>query len=211
MNPPLEPSITGTADNALTPSPPYEPLPAESEVTRLLSAGAQTDRAFGDQVIRELVGNQHRFAAPAYGYDAATVLGHALAARERRHIKTTVIVLSVVQWFGLGVVAVSAGVLGSWAFPVTTVIGLWGLWAANLLDLVIVRQILTVHLKRGTRPGVRHGFTGAAPVVPPGSTELYTKIRNEQDSTAGVVYYGGYVPFVGAGTPVRQWSFACLL
>lgn len=78
--------------DAVPPPPPGTTEPALSEVTRLLSIGAQTDREFGDKVIGELVDNQHRFAAPAYGYDAATVLGHALAARQRRRARTVTLV-----------------------------------------------------------------------------------------------------------------------
>lgn len=196
-------------DGPVPPPPPGSTPPALSEVTRLLSIGVQTDPAYADQVIDELHDNSHRFAAPAYGYDAATVLGHALAARHRRRVRIAVLVVTGALWFVVGVVMGAAGPYGSTLFWVVSVLALWTLWAANLVTAMIERQVVTVLLRRSRRDG--EGFDGVAPLVPPGSTTRYRKIRADQDSTVGVVYYGGYVPFVGAGDSVRRWSFACLL
>ncbi|MHC3471145.1 hypothetical protein ACYF6T_20950 [Streptomyces sp. 7R007] len=183
---------------------------ATSEVTRLLSAGAHTDPPFAKAVVSELVDNRQRFAAPAYGYDAATVLGHALAARERRRRRTVAVAVCIAQWLAFGVVG-GATSLGATAFWITSVIGVWGVWAACFVERLVVRQVLLVHLGRRRHPGAPVGFTGVAPVVQPGDVETYREIRREQDASAGVVYYSGYAPFVGAGRPVRRWSFACLL
>ncbi|MBY8882413.1 hypothetical protein [Actinacidiphila acidipaludis] len=209
----LRPTLPGPrghddADLALTPPPGTTP-PELSEVTRLLAIGAQTDPDYADGVIRELVDNSHRFAAPAYGYDAATVLGHALAARARRRARTTAVVTAGVLWFVFGILLPSMGAYGSTGFWVCSVLAVWTVWAANLFTAVLQRQVVTTQLRRSRHPG--RGFDGVAPMVPPGTPQLYDKIRADQDSAAGVVYYGGYVPFVGAGDSVRRWSFACLL
>lgn len=210
---PLPPSLPGPrghddADVALTPPPGTTP-PELSEVTRLLAIGAQTDPAYADGVIGELLDNSHRFAAPAYGYDAATVLGHALAARARRRARTTAVVTAGVLWFVFGVLLPLMGAYSGTGFWVATVLAVWTVWAANLYAAVLQRQVVTRQLRRSRHPG--RGFDGVPPMVPPASPELYDKIRADQDSAEGVVYYGGYVPFVGAGDSVRRWSFACLL
>ncbi|MYS22106.1 hypothetical protein GA0115240_138214 [Streptomyces sp. DvalAA-14] len=160
-------------------------------------------------MIDELVNNSYRFAAPSYGYDAATVLGNALAARRRRRARTTAVVVVVVLWAVFGGILVSDGVYGATGFWVSTVLALWSLWAVNLLAAVLERQVVTVHLRRSRRAG--EGFDGVPPVPAPGPAGLYDKIRADQSSSVGVVYYGGYVPFIGAGESVRRWSFACLL
>ncbi|MEE4542581.1 hypothetical protein V2S66_11465 [Streptomyces sp. V4-01] len=197
-------------DADLAPAPPPGTTPPElSEVTRLLAIGAETDPEYADRVVGELVGNSHRFAAPAYGYDAATVLGHALAARARRRARTTAVVLACVLWFLFGVLMPAMGAYGGTGFWVSSVVAVWTVWAANLFAAIVQRQVVTVQLRRSRTAG--RGFDGVAPVVAPGTPELYEKIRGDQDSTEGVVYYGGYVPFVGAGDSVRRWSFACLL
>src|ERR1700757_3890742 len=57
---------------------------ARSNATRLLSAGAYLEKGYRRNVIRELVRDHFRIVAPSYGYDAVTVLAHALAARSLR-------------------------------------------------------------------------------------------------------------------------------
>lgn len=67
------------------PSSPFPPADTaqhrRSEATRLLSAGTYLDPAFRDTVITELVEHPERLVPPSLGYDASTVLGHALRAR----------------------------------------------------------------------------------------------------------------------------------
>jgi hypothetical protein len=201
------PEADGHGDTAASAPEP----PATSEVTRLLSIGAHLDRQFADRVIEELLENRQRLAAPAYGYDAATVLGHALAARRLRRTKVAVFVGAGAQWFVIGVLCGVMGSLGATAFWVATVLGLWGAWAMLLAEKVVIRQIITVHLRPPTRPGARYGFDGEPPASQEDMTDIYDEIRQEQDGSSGLVYYSGYVPFVGAGHQLRAWSFAVLL
>ncbi|MCK8679491.1 hypothetical protein [Streptomyces lichenis] len=182
-----------------------------SEVTRLLSIGAHLDREFADRVIDELLENRQRKAAPAYGYDAATVLGHALAARRLRGARRGVVVTALLLWFAVGVLGSVWGSFGATVFWTATVIALWAAWASLLIEKIVVRQIVTVHLRVRSRPGARYGFDGEPPQDPEDMAEQYREIREEQDPTSGVVHYGGYVPFVGAGDLQRSWSFAVLL
>lgn len=75
-------------DASPPPEAPSPPFPAtdtaphrRSEATRLLSAGTYLDPAFRDTVITELIEHPERLVPPSLGYDASTVLGHALRAR----------------------------------------------------------------------------------------------------------------------------------
>src|ERR1700735_4751802 len=79
---PIEPLLREPAPLAQvqTPSRQY----SRSNATRLLSAGAYLERSFRKDAIRELVTHRFRVVAPSYGYDAVTVLAHALAARSLR-------------------------------------------------------------------------------------------------------------------------------
>ncbi|SIO87817.1 hypothetical protein [Nocardiopsis sp. JB363] len=62
--------------------PPIDTAPhSRSKATRLLSAGTYLDPAFRDTVITELVEHPERLVPPSLGYNVATVLGHALRAR----------------------------------------------------------------------------------------------------------------------------------
>lgn len=201
----------------LLPQQPTDRAPASqdtartSDVTRLLSAGAETDPVFAQRVVTELVHRRDRFAAPSYGYDAVTVLGHALAAQRRRRNKQVLVAAAIGQWLLFGVLGPELDGLGAEAFWITLVLWLWGVWAANLHERVLQRQTLTLHLRRPFGPRKKCGFHGVAPMDPVLTEDLGDQIRQEQDTTAGVVFYSGYEPFVGAGTPWRTWSFAVLL
>lgn len=60
---------------------------ARTKATRLLSAGTYLDPVYRRAVIRELLKHRFRVVAPSYGYDAVSVLAHALAARRLRRIQ----------------------------------------------------------------------------------------------------------------------------
>jgi hypothetical protein len=174
---------------------------AVTEATRYLCVGAQTDAVFARRVITELVTHRRRFAAPAHGYDAVTVLGHALAARKRRQVRRLVIGLSLVSLLPLSF-------LGWQALLVDGVIALWLCWAATVVERLMALQVLIAHLRRPGQAGPHPGFTGRTPRHPMLTAEIAGAIRAEQDPMASTVFYGGFSPFVGAGRPLRSWSFA---
>ncbi|KPI02335.1 hypothetical protein OK074_5336 [Actinobacteria bacterium OK074] len=174
---------------------------ARTKATRLLSAGSYLDTGYRRAVIRELLRNYPRVVAPSYGYDAVSVLAHALAARRLHRI----------QWaVGLG----SAFVI--WLLLVqgtlndlTAVLFLvWVLWGAAYLRRIVTLHILMTRLKE-TRPD--GGFDGAYPANRALTDTLIHKIDHEQSSSSGLVFYGGFRPFVGAGELMREWSNAQLL
>ncbi|RNL71557.1 hypothetical protein [Streptomyces sp. I6] len=188
------------------PGPPPQRPPehreyARSRATRLLSAGAYLDPGYRKAVIRELLDSRFRVVAPSFGYDAVSVLAHALAARRLHRI----------QWAAAGGTAaavlllMSTGVLDrSLGFLVL----LWLPWAAAYLRRIVTLHILMTRLRESGPDG---GFDGACPSHEKLTVGLVHKIDQEQASRNGMVFYGGYRPFVGAGLPVRDWSNAQLL
>lgn len=174
---------------------------ATSKATRLLSAGTYLDPVYRKSVIKELLADRFRVVAPSYGYDAVTVLAHALAAHRIRRNQLWLL--------GTGaagiVVLMAAGAFGP--YSALLLFG-WLGWATSYL-----RRIATIHtlMTRLKGSGPDGGFDGAYPMTDELTEELVQKIDHEQTSGDGVVYYGGYKPFVGAGKLTHQWASAELL
>ncbi|WP_249400976.1 hypothetical protein [Streptomyces sp. PKU-MA01144] len=197
------------ATDELSPRPPGPPpqMPPEhraykrTRATRLLSAGTYLDPGYRRAVIRELLDSRFRVVAPSFGYDAVSVLAHALAARR----------LHRTQWAAAaGAAAVILLLMGTGAFstPLGVVMLLWVPWAAAYLRRIVTLQILMTRLRESGPDG---GFGGACPTHDKLTAELAHKIDQEQTGSSGLVFYGGYRPFVGAGLPLRDWSNAQLL
>ncbi|MER6681028.1 hypothetical protein [Streptomyces olivaceoviridis] len=173
---------------------------ATSNATRLLCAGTYLDPVYRAGVIRELLTHRYRVVAPSYGYDAVPVLAHALAARRLQRIRLAVFAAGAALTFVLMVTGALSGFTALLAV-------LWLLWVTAFLRRVVTLQTLT----RRLAPQAGRGFDGAYPEHPELTPQLVDKIKREQTSDGTVVRYGGYKPFVGAGTPVRRWSNAELL
>ncbi|WP_282699430.1 hypothetical protein [Streptomyces sp. CC219B] len=182
---------------------PQRPAPdATSNATRLLCAGTYLDAAYRATVIRELLTDRSRVVAPSYGYDAVPVLAHALAARRLQRMRRAALGAGTVVTVFLTAVGVLSG------FTATLVV-LWLLWLTAYLRRVVTLQTLTGRLRRRTDGA--NAFDGSCPQRPELTAELVAKIDEEQSSDGSVIRYGGYKPFVGAGTQVRTWSTAELL
>ncbi|MGW3105008.1 hypothetical protein [Streptomyces sp. NPDC001100] len=174
---------------------------ARTKATRLLSAGTYLDPGYRKDVIRELLKRRFRVVAPSYGYDAVSVLAHALAARRLRRIQWAVGLGSAV----LLLILLSNGALGPF---VAAQLLFWVLWGAAYLRRVVTLHILMTRLKE---TGPAGGFDGAYPANGRLTPALIGKIDAEQGSHDGLVFYGGFRPFVGAGLPLRDWANAQLL
>jgi hypothetical protein len=173
-----------------------------TNVTRLLCAGAHLDRRFATAVISELVDHRDRYAAPAYGYDAVAVLGHALSARRRRRVRDACALLAAVP-------AAAPLVVGERWAPACVLLALWWLWAVAAIEAVARAQLLITRLKRlDDGDGDQVAFDRRVPYHP---ALLEQADRIVEDQSGSGVYYSGFVPFVGAGTLNRSWSFSVLL
>ncbi|MET7682652.1 hypothetical protein [Streptomyces sp. NPDC005423] len=174
---------------------------ARTKATRLLSAGTYLDPGYRRAVIRELVENRFRVVAPAYGYDAVSVLAHALAARRLRRIQWAVAAGSAV-----GLLMLTGG--GTLNPLIAGALLCWVLWGTAYLRRVVTLHILMTRLKE---TGADGGFDGAYPTGGRLTDALVGKIDREQSTDSGLVFYGGFRPFVGAGEPLRDWANAQLL
>ncbi|MFJ3235102.1 hypothetical protein [Streptomyces sp. NPDC086787] len=187
------------------PGPPDMPSAAgayaRTKATRLLSAGTYLNPVYRKNVIRELLKHRFRVVAPSYGYDSVSVLAHALAARRLRRIQVGVSIgAAVLAWLLVGSDALGL-VTGS-------LLLCWVLWAAAYLRRVVTLHTLMVRLKE---TGTDGGFDGSYPASASLTEALVHKIDSEQSASGGLVFYGGFRPFVGAGAPVHDWSNAQLL
>lgn len=175
-------------------------LDSASDVTRLLCAGVYLDHGFRNAVLRILTKDPNRYAAPAYGYDAARVVAHAEAYRERR---------IVVRIFigGLFFINILMTLVGGEAAFVTFLCAVWLSWVAVFFERLYVHNVLTRYLRK---PAPTDSPSAAIP-YPPYSNTGTSRLAPEQSVSAGLVYYSGYNPFVGAGEKIAHWAFPILL
>lgn len=170
-----------------------------STATRLMSAGAYLDRDFRKKVIRELIRFKFRAVPPSYGYDAVTVLAHALAARRLRNQQVWVTLLG-----GLLVAVLSMkGVLSSLA---ASLLLAWLAWVTTYLRRVVTLQTLVADLKPHNGGG--QAVAGAYPRTASLRPDVVERISRQQAAHTGLVRYSGYYPFVGAGTLTDSWARA---
>ena len=169
-----------------------------SNVTRLLCAGTYLDDEYRRAVIRELLIERYRNIAPSYGYDVVPVLGHALAA-QRLRLMQSVITIAAFLLFGL------LWITGALGAEITLPLFLWTAWAATYLLRIVTLEMLMHRLKSGKsgqsrrseRPG--GGFDGSYPHTDRLSAERIHELTEQQAADRGVIFYGGFTPFVGAG------------
>ncbi|MFF0204369.1 hypothetical protein [Streptomyces sp. NPDC005017] len=199
-----------TTEALAPPPPPPGPAPQEpprqreyarTRATRLLSAGTYLDPGYRRAVIRELLERRFRVVAPSFGYDTVSVLAHALAARRLHRIQWA----CVAGTAAVVLLLMSSGLLSQ---PLGYFALCWVPWAAAYLRRLVTLHILMTRLRESGPDG---GFDGACPSHAQLTAELARKIDHEQASRGGLVFYGGYRPFVGAGLPLRTWSNAQLL
>src|SRR5258708_865722 len=128
---------------------------ASSNVTRLLCAGAYLHDGYRRAVIQELLIERYRQIAPSYGYDVVPVLGHALAARQRRIFQSAFTILTFVV-FG---VLWSTHVLG--AIPALLLFG-WSVWAGSFMIRLSTLETLIRDFKPSP-PGAGATFRASYP------------------------------------------------
>lgn len=172
-----------------------------SNATRLLCAGAYLDDTYRRAVIRELLVERYRHIAPSYGYDVVPVLGHALAARRLRLLQSAVVVTGLILFFLLMI----SGLID---FPVAFLLFAWASWCAAFLLRVVAVETLVHRLKPARRGrGFDGGYPGNARLL----QDRVEELREQQNASREVIYYGGFEPFVGAGFSLGSWSSAELL
>jgi len=160
-----------------------------------MCAGTYSDPGFRKKIIQEFQTLAHR-VAPSYGYDAVPVLAHALAAQRLRFIQVAL----TAGGAGVAVVLWMAGLTGF--LGMLFLLG-FAAWTFSFLRRLVVIETLVTRLKA-------EPFTGAYPQTSALTSDLIDRVAREQ-AVDGVIYYGGYKPFVGAGEAVKEWSNAQVL
>lgn len=181
---------------------------ARSNATRLLSAGAYLEKGYRRNVIRELVRDYFRIVAPSYGYDAVTVLAHALAARSLRRKQLAGVFLGEL----LDLILFDKGVFG---IVGAALIACWLPWAFAFLRRVATMQALIKWLGAQPEPSnsgagdYEYDFPANGALTGP----LVEKIALEQSGGQQEIVFARerYEPFVGAGWGRDDWTTAELL
>lgn len=181
---------------------------SRSNATRLLSAGAYLERGYRRDVIRELVRDRFRIVAPSYGYDAVTVLAHALAARSLRRKQLAAVAAGEL----IDLILVRNGVFG----PVGGVlVALWLPWAFAFLRRVATMQALITWLspRPDSDDAAAADYEYDFPANAALTEELVEKIALEQQGGRSEIVFARerYEPFVGAGWSRDDWTTAELL
>ena len=169
--------------------------PAQSDATRLMCAGTYSDPAFRKRVIEEFRTFTHRIA-PSYGYDAVPVLAHALSAQV---LRTSQVGLTAGGAFIVVVLWMAARI----DFLAMLLFIAFVTWTFSFLRRLVVVETLVTRLQAGA-------FTGDCPQTTGLGDELVDRI-SQQQAVDGVIYYGGYKPFIGAGVDIKDWSNAQVL
>jgi len=163
------------------------------ELTRYLCAAVQTDERFCDQIVEEILNEEHQAIGIAYGIDLPTVLKSCLIS-QRRKIRRDAL-LSIISLLSL--LSLISGV----HFPV-------------LISLYLVAWLIVFQEEKTSRYEIiakyalksnfKPEFFESLRVEP--SIENRLKVIGEEQSGNAIIY-GGFSPFVGSGVNVGGWSF----
>ncbi len=201
---------TGTSSRHTRENPPAPvALPATradaaGNVTRLLCAGVHLDPRFRRQVLDHLLKQRHRFTAPTYGYDCVAVLAHALCARRRRRFRA-------LAFGGCLFPLIATAFVPDGAVGGLLAVALWWAWAVLTGERLLTLHLLTTRLRRKNFATGPDGGSQAAPAVPYHKLLPARAREISAEQRYDGVYYSGYMPFVGAGTLTREWSFSVVL
>ena len=163
-----------------------------TETTRLLCAAAYTDGTFAQEVIEQVVEEEHRAVQVPPGVDAVPVIKHCLAALAQKTLRDRVLaadlVLAVLFTVGTGsAVFLVLGFLLAWAVVA------YDVWTGT--HRVVTKQL-----------NARAFDPAQAPIV--GDPDLARRAEEILERQAGnLAVYSGFLPFAGAGFDLGGWSF----
>ncbi|MGH2943181.1 MAG: hypothetical protein ACRDLN_10480 [Solirubrobacteraceae bacterium] len=161
-----------------------------TEATRLLCMAAYTDATFAQDVLEELVEEEHRAIHVPPGVDVAPVVRHCCAAHDRKMLRDRLLALDVV----LSIV-LTAIMGGLWL-----VIGFAVAWVVVACDFCTARYGIA-----GKGLG-RNAFDPAA--APEPDAAALARVEELAGRQGGnVTVYSGFLPFAGAGIDLGGWSF----
>jgi hypothetical protein len=175
-------------------SRPGRPSDAE-EMTRYLCAAVTMDKALTNQLIENVLEEEHRAVAVTPGLDLVTVLKFAIAANRRRMIRDVVLFLTLC----LLIVAVFS--LIGLLLVIPLLIAAW---------LAVFIEKYTSLYGRSAR-GLRPGAFDSSQAPEPGQGTFAARQLDRVAEAAGegnVTVYSAFPPFLGYGRIRASWSIA---
>ncbi|HEY2140606.1 MAG TPA: hypothetical protein VGG98_00935 [Solirubrobacteraceae bacterium] len=162
-----------------------------TESTRLMCAAAYLDGTFAQDVVDEVLGEEHRAVQIPAGVDIVPVARHCLAALRQKTTRDVLLcldaVFAVVALFGLR----SLGLLVL-SFVIAWAVVFWDMWMSTYYEVV-------------KRLNVRAFSPQDAPA--PLDSRMTRRIEDLATSQQGnTTVYSGFLPFVGAGFEAGGWS-----
>lgn len=177
-------------------APPADGGPPEgewTEATRLMCTAAYLEPTFAQEVVEEIVYEDHRAVHVPTGVDIATVAKHCLAACRQKLVRDMLLTADIVLTIVLFAAKHSGdrlvlGFLVAWAIVV------WDVWSATYL--VVLRRL-------NPRSFPSH------PAPMPSDPRLARRIEAlTHDQRGNLTVYSGFMPFSGAGVESGDgWSF----
>ncbi len=184
----------------------------KSESTRYLCAAAYLDEKFRDKVLNEIVNEEFKAVGDPADVDIPTVVAHCLAAQQRERLRDALLTAAIPVFFILAIILGNkAGGTSydyySGAETQTFNTGLFLLIFVILLPLVAWGIIFADKLRVDFGiivPNLLRGrFNPESATLTPEQSERLPKPQSKN-----LVVYSGYIPFIGAGTPVNSWTSA---
>jgi len=157
-----------------------------TETTRYLCAAAHLQTDFRNDVIRQVVEEEHKAIGECIDVDVASVVKHCLAARRREALRNIALMV-ILLFFILFLITFQ------FKFCLLCLILVW---------VVVFFELWIGHFKVLARQLTRAGYKPDA-INFQLDPNLEQKIRETQN--ANVVRYSSFTPFIGSGYPIGSW------
>ncbi len=163
-----------------------------TEATRLMCAAAYLDGTFAQDIVDEILQEDHRAVQIPPGVDITPVAKHCLAALRQKTIRDVLLcldgVFAIIAFLGLHSFSlVILSFLLAWA------IVFWDMWMSTFS--VVVKRLNADAFSPRDAP---------APLDSRMTLRIEEIAASQQGNTT---IYSGFLPFVGAGFEVGGWSF----
>jgi hypothetical protein len=162
-----------------------------TEATRLMCVAAYLDGRFAQEVVDEVVNEEHRAVHVPTGVDIATVARHCLAASLQKTVRDLLLSADLVLAIVLFLVKHSLSWL-LYGYLLAAVVVLWDIVSSTL---IVVRRLSP------------HRFSAQDAPIPSGAWQVRRIEQLARDQRGNLTVYSGFSPFSGAGLDVGGWSF----
>lgn len=184
-------------------------LVKHSNTTRYLCAAAQLDRRFRNQILREVVNEDHRVISIPAGVDLLAVIRYCFNAKRRKLIRNVLVsLLFIVAWISayqeVSYYGDPVSVLYFAIFRSYFTFYFFLAWIIVAIETWFTRyQIIAKSL-------LRQNFNPNSVKLPPQTESKLRRKLSEiiNEEKCNTVIYSGFSPFVGSGIDIGGWSFS---